>query len=56
METEWEREAEILERQLEEGTITPKEFDNFMRELERDYRSAAHEAAQGAYEQELARW
>jgi hypothetical protein len=27
-----------------------------MRDLQRDYRDAAHESARDAYEQELARW
>ena len=51
-----EREQEALARELERGNIDNSEYNEAMRDLERDYRDAAHESARDAYEQELDRW
>ncbi len=53
---QWDREVEVLERMLEEGRISQDEYNETMRDLERDYRDAARESAQEAYERELERW
>ncbi len=52
----FDREEQILEEQLSEGTITLKEFNGEMRELRRDYAGAAQEAAEQAYQDEMGRW
>ena len=51
-----EQEEEILAEQLASGAITPEEYNREMRELERDYRADAMEAAERAYDDELERW
>ena len=56
VERQLEREEANLEQELEEGTITQKEYNDAMRELQRNYRAAAEESAQGAYEAEMERW
>ena len=53
---QWDREEESLERAYEEGRIDMEEFNEAMRDLQRDRRYAAHEAAQEAYDNELDRW
>lgn len=52
----YEREEKALEDALASGEIGQGEYNSEMRELERDYRDAAQEAAQGAYENELENW
>ena len=54
--TQLEREEENLEQQLEGGEITQQEYNRELQELYRDYRNAAEEAAQNAYDDEIERW
>ena len=49
------KEQDICDRESQ-GIISRKEAAEEMRELYRDYREAAHEAAREAYERELDRW
>ncbi len=56
MNSQYDREVEQLERDYADGLITLAEFNEAMRELERDYRSAAEESAQRAYDDEFNRW
>lgn len=51
-----EREEEISEDQLANGEISTAEFNREMRELQRDARGYAEEAAQNAYDDEMGRW
>ncbi len=51
-----EREEEALEEAYNNGEITAKEYNKQMQELQRDYRAAAQEAAEEAYENEMGRW
>ncbi len=53
---QFDREVEDLDRQLEEGCISQAEYNETMRDMERDYRDAAHEAADQAYRTELGYW
>lgn len=53
---QWEREEEQLERDLADGLISQKEYQQQLRELQRDYRGAAEEAADRAYRDEMERW
>jgi hypothetical protein len=52
----YEREEEDICRRENEGIITHKEAQTELRELQRDYRGAAEEAAENAYREELERW
>ena len=54
--TQYEREEKDLYMQYENGEISNVELNEALRELERDYRAAAEEAARDAYEAELHRW
>lgn len=56
MPTQYEREEDALVEALNEGRITQQEYNREMRELQRDYRAAAEESAQRAYDDEMARW
>lgn len=51
---------ELAEKQLwhdyQAGLISQAEYNEEMRQLNRDYRDAAAEAAWGAYERELDNW
>ena len=51
-----EREEQYLEEEYENGGITMKEYNKLLSELRREYRGAAEESAQGAYDDELNRW
>lgn len=51
-----EREERDLEERLACGEISNMEFNREMNELYRDYRGAAREAAQRAYDEEYDRW
>lgn len=51
-----ERYEQQLEEDYETGVISGKEFDQEMRELHRDYRAAAEEQAQQAYDDIMGRW
>ncbi len=53
---QYEREEQDLYDQLERGEISDKEFNEYMRELQRDYQGSAEAAAQEAYENELQNW
>lgn len=52
----YEREEESIQRRYANGEITNAEMWAELRELQRDYRDSAREAAQGAYERELDNW
>lgn len=56
MNTYLEREEEQLDRDLENRIISQFEYNKYMRELIRDYQSAAREAAESAYDREMANW
>ncbi len=51
-----EREIENLENQLDNGEITSREYCKYMKELQLDIRTAAEEAAEEAYREEMSRW
>lgn len=53
---QFETELDLLEQEFEADDMTPAEYRAAMRELEEDYRSAAYEAAETAYDEELGRW
>ncbi len=53
---QFDLEMESLEEQHENGDITSKEYSRLIQEVERDYRDAARESAQDAYDEELDRW
>jgi hypothetical protein len=55
-ESQFEHEQESLDRQLEAGTITSARHRELVRDLWREYRDAAREAAQRAYDSEMERW
>lgn len=52
----YDREVDDLDRQLADGTITAEEHREAMIEVEFDYRAAAEESSQRAYEDEMRRW
>lgn len=52
----YEREEQALCEAYNEGEITLAEYNQAMRELQADYREAAREAAQEAYDREMDRW
>lgn len=54
--SEFEREEDQLHEDLRAGLITEAEFRKQLRELQQDYRFAAQEAAQDAYDNEMERW
>ena len=56
IESQLEREEELIEESYNRGDITMKQRNQVLRELHRDYRAQAEEAAQCAYEDEMARW
>jgi hypothetical protein len=45
-----------LVKDLNEGRITPSEYDKQMRELLREYRHMAEDSAQDAYDREMGNW
>ena len=51
-----EREEDALSERLANGEISTAEYNREMRELSRDYRDAAEQEAQGAYEREKEQW
>lgn len=55
-ESQFDREENHLVEQFNSGLITRDEYNKQMRELQRDYRAAAQEAAQDAYDREMDRW
>jgi len=54
--TQIDRVLERLDTQLENGEISSDEYAKELREIERDYRTAAEQAAAEAYRDELERW
>lgn len=56
MDRQFERAERQLEEELASGEIDLAEFNWEMRELERDYRDAAEDAAEQAYSDEMGRW
>jgi hypothetical protein len=54
--TQMDREEEQLEHDLENGVITRQEFNEGMRDLQREYREAAQQSAQDAYDREMGLW
>ena len=56
IERQMEREEDILCEQLNRGEITLEEFNKEMRDMQREYRAMAEEAAQQAYDDEMGRW
>jgi hypothetical protein len=53
---QYEREEEQLERELSNGDISVKEYNEQMRDMQRSYREEAQDAAQNAYDNELSNW
>jgi hypothetical protein len=51
-----EREEESLSKQLDAGEISLAEYNNEMRELQREERGAAQETAERAYRETLEDW
>lgn len=51
-----ERDQECLDRDLGNGAIDIKEYNQQMRDMEADYRAAARNAADEAYDREMDRW
>jgi hypothetical protein len=52
----YDREENNIEEEYANGTISLAERNKNLRQLQRDYRSDAEEAARNAYESEMARW
>lgn len=52
----YEREESAIQEAYSRGEITNAEMWRQMKELNRDYRDAAQESAQGAYEREMENW
>ena len=52
----FDREERHLEELLASGRIDNAEYRRQLQELHRDYRNAAHQAAQDAYDLELGSW
>lgn len=54
MSANWfDREEEILERDLEDGRITQAEYNAAIRDMRREMEDRAREAAQETYEREM---
>lgn len=51
-----ERQERELQEQFDAGKIDRSKFDLEMRDIHREYREMAREAAQNAYDDELDRW
>jgi hypothetical protein len=56
LDRQMEREEASLDEALAQGRISKAQYREEMRQLQRDYREAALEAAQDAYERELDNW
>lgn len=56
IESQFDREEEAILQAEACGAITHNEALRELRDLRRDYQAAAEEAAQDAYERELASW
>lgn len=55
-EDQWDREEQEIERAYDDGEITLQERNKRLADLARDYRAAAREAAENAYDRELEGW
>jgi hypothetical protein len=53
---QYEREEDQLDRDLRDGLITQAEFRQQLRELQREQRGAAEEAAERAYNDTMGGW
>lgn len=53
---QFEREETAIQERYERGEITNAEMWEEQRQLQRDYRDAAEEAAREAYEREMDNW
>ena len=53
MQSRFEKEIEMIEN---DDSMTPQEKAMEIREMERDYRDAAREASERAYDDEMERW
>ena len=53
---QYAREEEDIQQRYERGEIGNAEMWKELKELQRDYRDSAQEAAREAYERELDRW
>lgn len=56
IESQFEREEELIEQDYAAGNISSDERNRLLRDLHRDYREAARESAQDAYDREMERW
>jgi competence protein ComGC len=54
--SQYDMEEQMLEEQYERGEISAKEYSQSLRELQREARWQAQEAAQQAYDDEMDRW
>lgn len=52
----FEREEQAIDDAYANGDISATEYREQMRDLQRDYRGAAEEAAQDAYDREMSNW
>lgn len=52
----FEREEQAIEDAYTRGDISSAEYREQMRDLQRDYRDAAEEAARDAYDREMSNW
>ena len=53
---DFDRQAENIERMLEDGKLTSEEYNDQLRELREDQRGAADEAAGQAHDDIMGRW
>lgn len=56
MSKQFDREVDDLEQRLSNGSISVKEFNEEMREMNHSYREQAEAAADEAREREMDRW
>lgn len=54
--SQFDREEAAIQEAYARGDIDNKEMWRQLRELQRDYRAAAEEAAEGAYRREMEEW
>lgn len=55
-ESQFDREMDDIDQAEADGRMSREEAARERRELQRDYRGAAEEAAENAYREELERW
>lgn len=56
VQSQYEREEQAIYDSYDRGEIDNAQLQRELRDLQRDYRSAAEDAARDAYEAELERW